>query len=559
MTRSRHLPASCRPRLEALEARNLLAPTMTHPDLDVRTVVSGLTQPTQIAFLDGNDFFVSEKGTGRVRRVTDGKIGATVLDLNVNSASERGLLGMALHPDFPNNPGVYLYWTESSVGADTTVLAETTLLGNRVDRFTWDGARLRFDQNIARIRALQPAFGMETQRGNHDGGVITFGPDGKLYIITGDVGRRGVMQNNTQGPFPDDQFGGPEPDDAHRTGVILRLNDNGTAPTDNPFYDYGASLGSEVGANIQKLYAYGVRNSFGMAFDPYSGTLWNQENADDAFDEINRIESGHNGGWVNIMGPVERIAEFKDIEVNMFGGTMQQLRWPPTNIADTPEEALDRLYVLPGSHYADPEFSWKFAVPPAGIGFVLGKGLGSEFEGDLFAGAATPITAGGYLFRFKLNLARTHFVFDDERLDDKVADNLAKHDPTESESLFIGQGFGVGTDIKTGPNGNVYVVSLTDGAVYEIFRIKAGPSLGGTGTRVGDVVPVLVKMDSRPIPSMNVVFPDAVFADRVSSVETVLVEESDPVIETRRIGQRLAPSDLLVDDLQLDVLPQGTL
>ena len=113
----------------------------------------------------------------------------------------------------------------------------------------------------------QPALG------NHDGGVIRFGRDGKLYIQFGDNGRRGQLQNLPSGPtrtglgptVPDDQFGGPEPDNAHFTGVIIRLNDDGTTPTDNPFRAAGAAIGGEVGANIAKIFAYGLRNGFGMA------------------------------------------------------------------------------------------------------------------------------------------------------------------------------------------------------------------------------------------------------------------------------------------------------
>src|SRR5262249_6909534 len=153
-------------------------------------------------------------------------------------------------------------------------------------------------------------------RGNHNGGVLRFGPDGKLYILMGDNGRRGMMQNNLMGPFPDDQFGGPEPDDAHFTGFVVRLNDDGTTPTDNPFYAVGANIPGEAGKNIQKIFGYGVRNGFGMAFDPVTGQLWTQENGDDSFDEMNRVEPGFNGGWVNIMGPVERIKEFKEIETS---------------------------------------------------------------------------------------------------------------------------------------------------------------------------------------------------------------------------------------------------
>ena len=110
----------------------------------------------------------------------------------------------------------------------------------------------------------------------------------------------------------DDQFGGPEPDNAHFTGVILRLNDDGTAPADNPFYNVGAAMTGEVGKNLQKVFAYGVRNSFGMAFDPKSGSLWEQENGDDAFDEINRVEAGANHGWVQMMGPMARVSAVQD-------------------------------------------------------------------------------------------------------------------------------------------------------------------------------------------------------------------------------------------------------
>jgi glucose/arabinose dehydrogenase len=152
------------------------------------------------------------------------------------------------------------------------------------------------------------------------------------------------------------------------------------------------------------------------------------------------------------------------------GAQLQQIRWPPTNIADTPAEALSRLLMFRDSDYSDPEFSWKFEVAPGGIGFVNSRALGRQFEGDLFVGAATPILQGGYLFRFKLTGNRRRIAVDDARLEDRVADNVAKHEITESESLLIGRDFGVSTDIETGPNGNVFVVSLTNGAIYEIYR-----------------------------------------------------------------------------------------
>jgi hypothetical protein len=105
---------------------------------------------------------------------------------------------------------------------------------------------------------------------------------------------------------------------------------------------------------------------------------------------------------------------------------------------------------------------------------VKGRGLGPQFEGDLFVGASRTTLLNGFLFRFKLTSDRQHFSFTDPRLADRVADNIDKFDQTESESLLIGQDFGITTDIQTGPNGNVFVVSLSNGAVYEI---KSKPSL----------------------------------------------------------------------------------
>ena len=455
------------------------APQVLVPNLAVRTVIGGLVTPVSLAFLGPSDLLVLEKNTGKVQRVVDGTLHSTAVDLAVNFGSERGLLGIALHPEFPATPWVYLYWTESTTGSDSEVLAETPLLGNRVDRFVWNGSTLALDTNLIRLRALQQDAD-QPERGNHDGGVLRFGPDGKLYIFIGDAGRRGQLQNLVCGPTPncpgtavdDDQFGGPEPDDAHLTGVILRLDEDGSTPEDNPFFEAGEDIGGEVGANIQKIFSYGHRNSFGMAFDPKSGHLWLQENGDDSFTELNRVVRGMNGGWIQIMGPVDRVADFKAIETSneidpvtdspYFG--LQQVRWPPTLIADTPQEALSRLFMLPGAVYRDPELSWKFEVAPAGIGFITGQALGRQFDGDLILGSARTFLENGFLFRVRLTGNRRSVA------GEQVIENNNKWDGTGSEELLFGRNFGIGTDVQTGPNGNLFVVSLSNGAVYEIHK-----------------------------------------------------------------------------------------
>jgi glucose/arabinose dehydrogenase len=128
------------------------------------------------------------------------------------------------------------------------------------------------------------------------------------------------------------------------------------------------------------------------------------------------------------------------------------------------------MFLLPGAHFDNPVFSWKWAVAPAAVGFMSGDGLGPQYAGDLFVGGSTANLAGGYLFHFQLTGNRQQIGTDDPRLADRVADNLAKFEITESESLLFGRDFGIVTDIQTGPNGNLFLVSLSRGTVYEIFR-----------------------------------------------------------------------------------------
>ena len=384
------------------------APTLKDPNLSVTEIASGLALPTTMAFIGVDDILVLQKNNGMVRRVIAGVLQpSAVLDVAVDSDSERGMLGIAVHPNFPTSPFVYLYYTESSTSGDSSGSAAA----NRVYRYTWDGTALTSPFLIIDL-PVSPGP-------NHDGGIITFGPDGKLYIVIGDLNRNGQLQNFSGGPAPDD------------TSVILRLNDDGSVPSDNPFFSQGG--------NLAKYYAYGIRNSFGLAFDPLTDELWMTENGPDSFDEINLVEPGFNSGWEKLMGPDARNSN---------------------NVTD--------LFNIAGSHYADPKFSWLNVVGPTAIVFLDSTSLGSQYENDAFVGDIN----NGNLYRFRPNATRDGFLFSGAGLADLVADNNAELDET-----IVGTGFSGITDLKIGPDGRLYVVSFGDGKIYAISSGGALPPL----------------------------------------------------------------------------------
>ena len=387
-----------------LVALPLNAQTLVDPQIQVQVVVSGLTDPTQMVFINTNDLFVLEKDFGQVRRVTDGVLQTNpVLDVAVDNSDERGLLGIALHPGFATNHFVYLCYTESATPGVDTVFEDPLCIC--IVRYEWDGSILTNAMPIF-------SFPVEPFIDYHNGGVITFGPDGKLYAVTGDHERFGQLQNDTTGAAPDD------------TSVIVRLNDDGSVPSDNPFFG--------LGGNLAKYYAYGIRNSFGLAFDPVSGSLWDSENGDFDYDEINLVAPGFNSGWREIMGPLSRTP----------GGT-------------------NNLVVFTGSQYADPKFSWVNTVAPTGLLFFDSTELGNKYRNDLFVGDFN----NGNLYWLPVNNARTGF-----NLTDLIVDSNA-----ELNTVTLGTGFGAISDLKIGPDGRLYILSIENGTIYALFRQPGGP------------------------------------------------------------------------------------
>ena len=389
----------------------LAAPSIAKdPNLKVETVVSGLSAPTSMAFIDNSNILVLEKG-GLVRLVSNGALqGKPVLQVPVDTESERGLLGIAIMnitesgnnaSNNNNNKFVFLYYTESK-GRD---------LRNRVYRYIWDEK----NQNLVNPTLILDLPALPGP--NHDGGKLVIGSDHYLYAVIGDLNHRGKLQNINNGPDPDD------------TSVILRVNPyDGSAAKNNPFINNANSV-------MQKYYAYGIRNSFGITFDPVTGNLWDTENGEADYDEINLVKAGFNSGWTQVMGPIAR------------------------NVGIS----ADQLVNYPGSRYANPVFSWNDPVAVTDIEFMKSSKLGEKYKNNVFVGDYNY----GTLYYFEVNSTRTGFKFDPNvqpGLIDLVADNQ-----NEVSGVTFGTGFGAITDMKTGPvDGFLYVLSINDGNIYRI-------------------------------------------------------------------------------------------
>jgi glucose/arabinose dehydrogenase len=286
------------------------------------------------------------------------------------------------------------------------ITEENDDVANKVYKFDITGSQLTNQKLILDLPA-----GPGT---NHQGGKLIAGKDGSLYSVTGELQREGKDQNIQDGPDPD------------FSGAILRVNpDDGSPAQNNPFSSPDSSS-----SPLSHYYAYGVRNSFGLAIDPVSGSLWDTENGEDSYDEINLVNPGFNSGWKLVMGPIAQ-----------------------SGISE------EQLVNFPGSKYSDPIFSFKEPNGITDIEFLSSNNLGEKYANNIFVGDIR----NGNLYFFKLNEMRNGFILDSPNLEDKVADDDSELDP-----LVIGTGFAGITDIKTGPDGNLYVISYEDGSIYKI-------------------------------------------------------------------------------------------
>jgi aldose sugar dehydrogenase len=397
--------------------------------LRVELVTEGLTLPTSMAFIDKNNILVLEKD-GEVRLISNGVLQKhAVLKVQVNTTSERGLLGIAtVNGDGGSSsrgngdgyvktaersiyratktPKVFLYFTESKPGKP---------LRNGIYKYGWDGKNL-VNQTLILDLPADPGP-------NHDGGKLKIGPDHYLYAVIGDLNEGdSLLQNFKNGKPP------------HDSSVILRVNPNDGSPANNnPFLRNGVDSDNNV---LARYYAYGIRNSFGMTFDPITGSLWDTENGPDAYDEINIIKPGFNSGWQEVMGPISR-----------------------SHVSEKD------MVVFPGSKYTDPVFSWFPPIGVTAIEFLKSSKLGKGYTNNIFVGDIN----NGNLYYFEVNKTRTGLKFENSQasvsglLSDLVAD-----DKSEISTITFGTGFGGITDIDTGLDGFLYILSYGNGSIYRI-------------------------------------------------------------------------------------------
>jgi glucose/arabinose dehydrogenase len=393
-------------------ASELSEPVLKDPTLQVENVVSGLEFPTGLAFLGPNDILVIEKNKGTVQRVVNGEVlEKPLLDLNVASQIERGMLGIA----FTNSSShlgnisryVFLFFTESEQEDGGKPL------GNRLYRYELiDNALVNPKLLLDLPHEPGPA---------HNGGVIAVNAEGNVYLVVGNMFSK-VYNEAGEDTITQNLLDGKQPDG---TGGILRITQDGE------LVDGQGILGEEHPLNL--YYAYGIRNSFGIAFDPLTGKLWGTENG--GRDEINLIEPGFNSGWKKVSGMSSIDREFDLESLVLFNGRGQ---------------------------YSDPELDLGPHVAPTAIAFLNSEKLGKQYQSEMFVG-----NGKGEIYNLELNYDRRELLLDGP-LSDKVADG-----EEELTKIVFAENIGTITDLEVGPDGYLY------GSIYDrnggIFRILPKP------------------------------------------------------------------------------------
>jgi glucose/arabinose dehydrogenase len=368
-----------------------------------------LSAVTQFGFLGDHDILLLNKNDGKVLRILNHiLLSEPLLDVNVTNQWESGLLGIAVskHTD---KVYVFLYYTES-MNWDEANSSATDPSYNKLYRYQLLNNKLVIPKLL--FRAPTP------NRYSHIGGALQIGPDNNLYLAVGDMHgekhntTRTMAQNYRDGVFPDGRAG------------ILRFTQNGE-PVGS------GMLGKRYPLNL--YYAYGIRNSFGLDFDPISGKLWDSENGPKSDDEINLVEPGHNGGWNKIQG------------LSLRNGLNENFSKSRRFMPSEPEGLVD--FGGKGK-YSALEYVWSKVVAPTALKFLNSEQLGKKYQDDLFVASFNY----GEIYDFDLSENRSKLepsnISNNDNQPDKVDD---------IKNLIFADGLGEITDIDVGPDGNLYV------------------------------------------------------------------------------------------------------
>jgi glucose/arabinose dehydrogenase len=399
-------------------------PLIKDANLKVEVVYSGgISFPTSMAFLGPNDILVLEKNSGTVRRIINSTLlEKPLLHVNVLNQSERGMLGIAISKNSTQKEPktyVFLYLTQRGIF-------------NHLYRYELADNRLVNPKLLLNLPGIPGA--------RHNGGAIMIGPDNNVYVAIGDVSgykrpeTETKAQNYKNGTDPDGRAG------------ILRITQDGK-PVGNGI------LGNKYPLNL--YYAYGIRNSFGIDFDPVTGNLWDTENGDLNADEINLVYPGFNSGWSKVQGIWQ--PQQQEQENNFSGRNVRS----SSSSAPLPIQPNDLVDFNGKGKYRDPQFDWNQTVGPTAIKFLNSDKYGKEYQNDMFVADFN----NGNIYHFDLNKRRTQLHLDTV-LKDKIANNN-----DELHNIIFGTGFGGITDMEVGPDGYLYILSI-----YE-EREKCDPNI----------------------------------------------------------------------------------
>jgi aldose sugar dehydrogenase len=411
-------------------------PSISDPHLKLEMVYQGndtllknesngvhlLSPVTKMAFLGNNDILFLNKNDGKVIRIVNHTKPQQLIDLSVANKWERGLLGIAITRN-ENKTHVFLYYTESK-SSDGSDICLTVFCAKPKEPI--QNKLYRYD--LVNNRLVNPKLlfaGPKSNIASHLGGALEVSPDNNVYLIIGDFhGNQNktttLAQNYKNGSFPDGRAG------------ILRFTQDGKPVGDG-------ILGKKYPINL--YYAYGIRNGYGLDFDPVSGTLWDTENGPGNGDEINIVNPGFNSGWNRVQGTLQDRSE-----PNAGGSVLRQ----PKGLVDFNGKGK----------YGAPEFVWNQTVAPTALRFLDSDKLGENYKNDLFVASFNR----GEIYHFDLNDDRSALILPNP--------NSTLAEDQDAKSLTFVHGLGKITDMQVGPDGDLYVLSryFNKGTIFKISK-----------------------------------------------------------------------------------------